>query len=143
MLISLFLLFGIAFFAASLLPLGSEWAVIVALEKGHLLWLVWLFATAGNVLGGLLNAWLGRQFLRWQYKPWYPINVQQLQKGQAWFARYGQWSLLLSWVPVIGDPLVVVAGWLKMSYWRIGVWLLAAKGGRYGVLTYLWIVSTS
>lgn len=138
MLLSMLWLLLIAFVAASLLPLGSEWAVIAAIEIGQPVLLVWCVATLGNVGGGMLNAWLGRQSLRWQHKAWYPAKGKPLERAQAWFGRYGQVSLLLSWVPVVGDPLVVVAGLLRLSYWRVLAWLILAKGARYAGLIWLW-----
>ncbi|WP_119393840.1 YqaA family protein [Salinibius halmophilus] len=131
-------LFIVAFAAASLLPLGSEWAVIAALELAYAAPVIWLVATAGNVAGGLVNAWLGRESLRWQHKSWYPVKGKQLVRAQTWFGRYGQASLLLAWVPIVGDPLVVVAGMMQLAYWRVLAWLIVAKGARYAGLIWLW-----
>jgi membrane protein YqaA with SNARE-associated domain len=128
-------LFLSAFLAATLLPFSSEavLAVLYATDQHHP-WLLWAFATAGNTLGGFVNWLLGRYCLNWQDRRWFPFNPIQLEKAQRWFARYGQWSLLFAWLPVIGDPITFAAGILRV---RIGMFLLLvglSKGARYAVV---------
>jgi membrane protein YqaA with SNARE-associated domain len=129
-------LFLSAFISATLFPGGSE-AVLVGLllyteESAAILLLV---ATVGNVLGSAVNWGLGRWIERFRSKPWFPVSEDALSRAQNWYQRYGKWSLLLSWVPVIGDPLTVAAGLMRE---RLLVFLLlvtVAKFGRYLVLT--------
>lgn len=131
-------LFLSAFGAASLLPLQSE-AVLVALllTGSYSLMGLLLVATVGNVLGSLLNWWLGRELGRWQNKSWFPISPEALDRAGQSYQRYGYWTLLLSWVPVIGDPLTLVAGVMREPLWRFLLLVTVAKAGRYGVLAAL------
>ncbi|VXC18813.1 Inner membrane protein YqaA [Pseudomonas sp. 8Z] len=124
-----------AFAAATLLPLQSE-AVLVALLLGgaHATWALLAVATLGNVLGSWVNWLLGRSLEHYRHKRWFPVSDTRLEQAQAWYARYGRWSLLLSWMPVIGDPLTLVAGVMREPLWRFALIVTLAKGARYGVL---------
>lgn len=98
---------------------------------------LWLAATCGNTLGSCLNWYLGKELLRFQHKRWFPVSPAQLAKAEFHFNRYGSWSLLLAWLPIVGDPLTLVAGTLRV---RFGLFLLLVtlgKGVRYAVLLYL------
>lgn len=86
-----------------------------------------------------MNWYLGRYASSFQHKRWFPIKGQQLSRASVRFQRYGAWSLLLAWVPVIGDPLTVVAGLLKVRLGLFVTLVLLGKGGRYLVL--LWLAS--
>src|SRR5690606_32198620 len=98
-------LFGLAFFAATILPLSSEVLLIALLERQYSAPSLVLVATAGNVLGSCVNWWLGLYLLKFQERRWFYFSSAQIARAQGWFTRYGYWSLLLAWVPVIGDPL--------------------------------------
>ena len=104
-------LFFAAFGAATLLPLQSE-AVLVGLllSDEYWLWSLLAVATLGNVLGSLVNWWLGRGLERFRDRRWFPVSPSHLEQARKHYQRYGHWSLLLSWVPIIGDPLTLVAG---------------------------------
>ncbi|WP_433886713.1 YqaA family protein [Pseudomonas vranovensis] len=136
--LSYWALFLSAFGAATLLPLQSE-AVLVGLllrEPEALISLL-LIATAGNVLGSIVNWLLGRGIEHLRDKRWFPFKPEQLAKAQQRYQRYGQWSLLLSWMPVIGDPLTLIAGIMSEPFWRFLVLVTLAKAGRYLVLALL------
>ncbi|MGH8354347.1 MAG: YqaA family protein [Pseudomonas sp.] len=131
-------LFLAAFGAASLLPLQSEAALVgLLLAEAYPTWALLAVATAGNVLGSLLNWLLGRYLEHWRQRRWFPVNDSQLQRAQRWYRRYGHWSLLLSWLPIIGDPLTLVAGVMRESQWRFLLMVTLAKGGRYLALAAL------
>ena len=131
-------LFLSALGAATLLPLQSE-SVLVALLLGEAypLWALLAVATCGNVLGSLLNWLLGRYLEHFRHRRWFPVSDARLQQAQLWYTRYGRWSLLLSWVPVIGDPLTLVAGVMRERLWIFLPIVSLAKGGRYLVLAAL------
>ena len=131
-------LFVAAFGAATLLPLQSEAVLVGLLLNGqHGLWLLLAVATAGNVLGSLVNWWLGRGIERFQDRRWFPVNPKHMAKARKHYERYGHWSLLLSWLPVIGDPLTLIAGVMREPLGRFLVIVTLAKGARYGVLAML------
>jgi len=125
-------LFASAFTSATLLP-GSSEAVLIALlaaGQGDARLLV-IVATAGNVLGSCVNWALGRFFSSFRDRRWFPADGQSYERATAWFRRYGAWSLLLSWLPVIGDPLTAVAGALRVGLLRFLVLVSLGKAARY------------
>ena len=131
-------LFLAAFGAASLLPLQSEALLVgLLLAEAHPVGALLAVATAGNVLGSLLNWWLGRSLDRFRHRRWFPVGAAQLDRAQHWYRRYGRWSLLLSWLPVVGDPLTLVAGMLRESLWVFLLLVGLAKGLRYLALAAL------
>ncbi|BCR23441.1 MULTISPECIES: YqaA family protein [Pseudomonadaceae] len=128
-------LFISAFGAATLLPLQSE-AVLVALilAKQHPAGALLLIATVGNVAGSVVNWVLGRYLEQWRDKRWFPVSPQRLRSVQGTYHRFGRWSLLLSWAPVIGDPLTVIAGLMREPLWSFLMIVTFAKAMRYGAL---------
>jgi membrane protein YqaA with SNARE-associated domain len=128
-------LFLAAFAAATLLPAQSEAVLVGLLLSGSFSpWMLLGVATFGNVLGSLANWLIGRYIEHLRGKRWFPVSEKQLDKAQRAYHRYGRWSLLLSWVPIIGDPLTVVAGTLREPLWSFLLLVTLAKGGRYLLL---------
>lgn len=131
-------LFLIAFAAATILPLQSELVVVGLLVAGKQPWPVIVsVASAGNVLGSTVNWMLGKSLLRFQDKRWFPASPESLLRAENWYRRFGRSTLLLSWVPVIGDPLTIIAGVLREPLWSFTLLVGLAKVGRYLVLTAL------
>jgi len=127
-------LFFSAFLAATILPLQSEAVLVMALLGEHSPLAVIAVASVGNILGAVVNWFLGRGIERFRDRRWFPVGEVQLARAQNWYRRYGRWSLLLSWAPIVGDPLTLVAGVMRE---RLAVFLLLvsiAKVGRYAVL---------
>ncbi|MFI5409732.1 YqaA family protein [Kaistia sp. UC242_56] len=136
-------LFLAALAAATILPMQSE-AVLVGLLLADYspIWLLTV-ASIGNVLGSVINWYFGRGIARFQDRRWFPVGPAALARAEAWYRRYGRWSLLLSWAPVVGDPLTVVAGILREPMPVFLLLVTIAKVGRYLVLaaiTLNWIV---
>ncbi|MDA0331660.1 MAG: DedA family protein [Proteobacteria bacterium] len=131
-------LFIAAFLAATILPAQSE-AGLAALILASPASVTLLVATAslGNILGSVVNWYLGRGINRFTGKRWFPASEDQLSRVTNWYSRYGRWSLLLSWVPVIGDPLTVVAGIMREPLLRFLLIVGIAKTGRYIVVALL------
>ena len=130
-------LFIAALIAATILPMQSE-AVLVGLLLGdYSPWALVAVASAGNVLGSVINWLLGRAVERFRDRRWFPANEAALERAQRWYRRYGKWSLLLSWVPIIGDPLTVVAGIMREPLPIFLVLVTMAKVGRYVALALI------
>jgi membrane protein YqaA with SNARE-associated domain len=129
-------LFAAAFGAATLLPMQSEALLVGLLILGeHPVPTLLAVATIGNVLGSVVNWLFGRGIERWRHKRWFPVSGEKLQRAQNRYHRWGRWSLLLSWMPVIGDPLTVVAGLMREPLWSFVLLVFIAKTGRYLALT--------
>jgi membrane protein YqaA with SNARE-associated domain len=129
-------LFLIAFGAATILPLQSEWVVAGLLLDGSHPWeIVILVASFGNILGSIVNWLLGRSFAHFQNRRWFPVDQKNMKRAEGWYHRYGRVSLLLSWVPIIGDPLTVAAGVLREPLWSFALLVGIAKTGRYLALS--------
>jgi membrane protein YqaA with SNARE-associated domain len=125
-------LFAVALLAATILPAQSEvvLAGMILSERYHL-WLLILVASIGNVLGSVVNWFLGRFIAHFEDRRWFPVKRNQIAKAERWYQRYGYWSLLLSWAPIVGDPLTVVAGVLREPLPVFLVLVTIAKVGRY------------
>lgn len=137
--LSYFLLFMSAFGAATLLPLQSEAVLVTLLLKGQYSALLLIsIATLGNVLGSCVNWWLGLKIEQFKHRKWFPVSEKRLQQAQSFYHKYGFYSLLLSWTPIIGDPITLVAGLFKENFWRFLGIVIIAKAGRY--LFIYWIV---
>jgi membrane protein YqaA with SNARE-associated domain len=127
--------FGVSFLAATLIPMSSEvvLASLVAATDQDV-YALWALATAGNTLGGVVNWTLGLYCLRWQDRKWFPFKIDQLHRAQRWFSRYGTWTLLLAWVPIVGDPLTFAAGVLRVRLPVFVMFVAAGKGARYAMV---------
>ncbi|MDD2463601.1 MAG: DedA family protein [Desulfobulbus sp.] len=129
-------LFTSALVAATVFPMQSE-AVLVGLllSDNYSPALLVLTASCGNTLGAMINWWLGRSIDRFRHRPWFPAHDLQLERAKNWYHRYGRWSLLLSWAPIIGDPLTVIAGVLGEPLPYFVLIVGTAKLLRYLILT--------
>ena len=141
--ISYVVLFLSALIAATLVPMQSE-AVLVGLLIAADKPLVWLLvvATTGNVLGAVINWYLGHALVQFQDRAWFPASETQLMRAQKWYRRYGRWSLLGSWLPVVGEPVTVIAGALGERLFPFVLMVTLAKGARYlflALITVPWL----
>lgn len=121
--------FIICFVSATLLPLGSEPAVFaVVTADASLFWEVMLVATIGNTLGGVLNYWIGlgarQTFAKERSSHWF-----------NWLNRFGAKTMLLSWLPGIGDPICTLGGWLRLPFWPCVFYMAVGKFLRYLIIT--------
>jgi membrane protein YqaA with SNARE-associated domain len=128
-------LFLAALAAATILPMQSEAVLVGLLVSGaYPVWLLVMVASLGNVLGSVVNWLIGRGIERYRDRRWFPVSPAALDRAQGWYRRYGKWSLLLSWAPVVGDPLTVVAGLAREPFPIFLILVAIAKAGRYLVL---------
>ena len=125
-LVSVFL---ISFVSATLVPMGSEPAVFAVIEANHaLFWTVIAVATLGNTLGGVVDYWMG----------FYAKKIVASGLDSRWHSRLqrlGPKSMLLAWVPVIGDPMCTLAGWLRLPFWPSVGYMALGKCMRYMLMT--------
>lgn len=131
-------LFFVALLAATILPAQSELGLAgLVLTGDHPVALLVAVASAGNTLGAVVNWGLGRGIERFAGRRWFPVKPERLERAAGWYRRYGRWSLLLSWVPFIGDPLTVAAGVLREPLVTFLLLVALAKTGRYIVVAAL------
>jgi len=128
-----------AFLAATLLPFSSEavLAALVAANRPEEAWTLFAVATLANTAGSCVNWSLGRFLLHWQDRRWFPVSGERLARAQAWFRRWGQWTLLFAWMPVVGDPLTVAAGALREDFRRFVLLVGIGKAARYAAVVWL------
>ena len=125
--------FVVSFVSATLLPLGSEPAVFGLVKLNpHLFWPAILVATAGNTLGGAVDWWMGYGAHKVVDK--YRHSVTHIQALQ-WLEKLGAKACLLSFLPIVGDPLCAVAGWLKLPFWPCVAYMAIGKFLRYVAMT--------
>lgn len=133
--VAMLALFGSAFLSATLVPMASEGVLAGLVATGRYdPWMLWIVASAGNVTGAVVNWWLGRGLVRFQGRRWFPVPPAAMARASAWFTRWGTWTLLLSWLPMVGDALTIVAGALGV---RLGVFVAlvaVGKAARYAVV---------
>jgi membrane protein YqaA with SNARE-associated domain len=132
------ILFLSAFGAATIVPFYSEIAYIGMLEQGFSPLWVWLVATAGNSLGAVVNWILGRFLTRFETRRWFPFKPDSLHRGQIWFQKYGVWSLLFAWLPIVGDALTFIAGVMRVRFELFFILTAIGKGARYAVVYLLY-----
>ena len=127
--------FIVSLISATLLPLGSEPAVFGLIKLNpELFWPAILVGTAGNTIGGVITWWMGlgaeKAYEQLAHKR---VDVRAMR----WLERFGPKACLLSWLPIVGDPLCFVAGWLKMSFWPCVLYMAIGKFARYVTMTVL------
>ena len=128
----------ISFLAATILPFSSEiFLSVMLLSKKYELALLLFFASFGNICGSIINWYLGKKILIFKKKKWFPVNSNQLIKSQKLFNKYGSWSILFAWIPVIGDPITVLSGVLNISFLKFVILVTVSKVSRYIFLIYL------
>ncbi|MBP7131807.1 MAG: DedA family protein [Aquabacterium sp.] len=134
--------FVVALLSATLLPMGSEPAVFALVQaQPELFWPAVLVATAGNTVGGAISWWMGagahRTLTQWQHS--HPRASAPKGRGHeqalTWLARFGPKACLLAWLPVVGDPLCAVAGWLRLPFWPCVAYMAVGKLARYITMT--------
>ena len=131
-------LFVISFLAATILPLSSELTLaglMATSSYDNLLLLI--VATLGNILGSVANWILGFYSRNLSKKKWFPFKDEQIEKSSKWFNKFGRWSLLFAWVPIIGDPLTLAAGLLRVKFIQFLILVTIGKVSRYLVIFYL------
>ena len=137
-LISYLQLLIISFLAATILPLSSELVLsTMLLTDSFDKYLLLVVASFGNIFGSSVNWYLGKKILIFKDKKWFPVNEKQIAKSEMYFKKYGIWSLLLAWVPIIGDPLTVIAGILRVNFFTFLLLVSVSKTSRYIFLIFI------
>ena len=131
-------LFSFSFLAATVLPFSSELTLaglISTSNYDNLLLLV--VASFGNVLGSVFNWSIGFYSRNLSTKKWFPFKKTQIERSSKWFSKFGKWSLLFAWLPIVGDPLTFVAGLLRVRFLDFIILVAIGKVSRYLIIFYL------
>jgi membrane protein YqaA with SNARE-associated domain len=130
--LDLIFLFLSSFLAATIFPAQSE-IVLVSLNiaNNHDKFLLVAIATIGNVLGALVNWFIGYYLIKFRNKKWFPIQKKKIDKYSRFYQKWGMLSLLLAWVPIVGDPLTVIAGIFKTNILLFLILVTIGKLSRY------------
>ena len=131
-------LFIISFLAATILPFSSELTLaglMATSSYDNLLLLI--IASLGNILGSVVNWILGFYSRNISTKKWFPFKDEQIERSSKWFNKFGRWSLLFAWVPIIGDPLTLAAGLFRIKFVEFLILVTIGKISRYLAIFYL------
>lgn len=132
---SLLIMLASAFGAATLLPFSSEIVLATQIKAGLAApTSLFIAATVGNVAGSVFNWWIGLHARRFEGRRWFPFAPATIDTASARFRRWGLWSLLMAWTPVIGDPLTFIAGVLRVPFWQFLPLVAIGKAARYAIL---------
>lgn len=131
------LLFVLSFLAATLVPIGSEWLLILLIVQDYPVHQVVMTATLGNYLGACTSFLLGIAGSTFIISKVLRINSEQMARAEKMYRRYGIWSLLLSWLPLVGDPICLVAGMFRIRFIPFSILVFLGKFCRYATLALL------
>ncbi len=134
---SLPLLFVVSFLAATVLPLGSEWLLVLMIAQGFSITETVIAASVGNYAGSCTTFVIGLYGSTFIINKVLRIDSKQLDRAKRIYEKYGTWSLLMSWFPIIGDPICLVAGIFKVGWLRYSVLVFIGKFVRYATVAYL------
>lgn len=129
-----FSLFVSGFLAATLLPALSEITLSALLLEGYSALGLWSAATLGNSLGACANWLIGRYLRHFEEHRYFPLSKKRLEQADRLFNHYGKWSLLFAWLPIVGDPLTLIAGTTRLNFWIFLTLVMLGKGLRYAVV---------
>ncbi len=130
-------LFFVSFLASTVLPLGSEWLLVALIVQGKDPSLSVITATLGNYCGACTTYWIGIYGSSWLITRVLRIDDNARNRAERFYAKYGSWSLLFSWVPLVGDPLCLAGGLLETGFIRFSILVFSGKLVRYAAVAYL------
>lgn len=130
-------LFILSFLASTLLPVGSEWLLALMLVKGYPVATTVATATTGNCLGAITTWMIGMYGGEWLIGRVLRISPPELEKARGYYQKYGIFSLFFSWLPIIGDPLCLIAGIMRINFWPFLLLVSSGKLIRYLVTAWL------
>jgi len=126
---------AVAFLAATILPGSSEvFLAALLIQRPEDFATLFVAATMGNTAGAALNWAFGRWLTRFSGRRWFPVSAPWIERASGWFGKYGTWLLLFSWVPIVGDPLTVAAGLLRVRFAPFLLLVALGKAARYAAV---------
>jgi membrane protein YqaA with SNARE-associated domain len=135
-------LFTVSFLASTLLPLGSEWLLVMMLVSGYEPFTAVAVATSGNYLGAVTTYLIGMYGGAWLVVKVLRVSPEQQERARDSYRRYGVFSLLFSWLPIVGDPICMVGGVLRINFWLFTLLVASGKFVRYAVTAWITLGAT-
>ena len=135
-------LFSLSFLASTLLPLGSEWLLVMMLVGGYDPLSTVAVATVGNYLGAVLTYLIGIWGGSWLIERVLRVSPEQQERARHYYRRYGAFSLFFSWLPIVGDPLCMVGGMLRIDFGLFTLLVVSGKLLRYAVTAWITLAVT-
>ena len=136
----LIILFLVGTVSATFVPSQAEIVLFALLATGDYRgWILVLAATAGNVVGSIGNYYLGKYIRKFEDKKWFPVKKKYLKEAEGIFQKHGPLTLLLAWVPFIGDPITIAAGMVRVKMWIFLPLVSISKGFRYAFVWGLYV----
>lgn len=135
-------LFSMSFLASTLVPLGSEWLLVMMLAGGYDPVATVAVATVGNYFGAVVTYLIGMWGGTWFTEKVLRISLPQQERARQWYQRFGVYSLLFSWLPVVGDPLCLMGGMVRVNFGLFSLLVVAGKCARYVVTAALTLAAT-
>lgn len=129
-------LFIVSFLASTLLPVGSEVFVVLMVSSKYNIWLILLFATFGNYFGALTNYFIGKYGNKFILSKYIKFDQKSKEKAENLYSKWGSPTLLLSWLPVIGDPMCLIPGIMNLDIRVFSIWVFLGKLIRYMFVIY-------
>jgi membrane protein YqaA with SNARE-associated domain len=134
---SYLILFGISFLASTIIPLGSEWLLAAMVASGSSIPFAVTVASSGNYLGAVTTYLIGLYGGVFLIRRILKINTEKEEKAKRVYERYGTWTLLFSWLPVLGDAFCLVGGMMKTGFLRFSLLVFTGKLARYSLVAWL------
>lgn len=135
-------LFCLGFLASTLIPLGSEWLLVTMIAAGYEPVTTVAVATAGNYLGAVVTYLIGLRGGGWLIERVIRVTPEQQEAARNYYRKYGAFSLFFSWLPIVGDPLCLVGGMLRIDFWLFTLLVASGKLLRYAVTAWVTVVAT-
>jgi len=130
-------IFFLSFLAATIIPFSSEVGLFSYMAVGKFNnELLLIFASLGNILGSCVNYILGLYIIKFKTKSWFPFKDNQILKATKWFNRFGVYSLFFAFLPIVGDPLTLIAGMFRVSFIKFIILVSFGKILRYLLIYY-------
>lgn len=130
-------LFLVSFLASTVLPLSSEAFVVLLITRNFNIYSVILVASVGNFLGACTSYYIGLAGRMHIIQKYFRVSDVHLEHAEGWFKKYGSWSLLFTWLPVVGDALPVMAGIMELKFTIFSILVFTGKFLRYAALAYM------
>lgn len=130
-------LFLASFLAATVIPFSADVLLGIMMVGDFDPLLLWIYASSGNWLGGLVTYWMG-YLGKWEWiEKWFRVSRKKVEERMVQFQKWGKWMALLTWIPFIGDVIAIMLGFVRAPFWSTALLMLIGKAGRFAIIIWL------